>query len=243
MDATNLQRPSQWRWDRFDPKKTTTMKWASRNCVGADRAMESSHRLMQRQVLTEVKSAEHLIQSELHQLIYEAANITGISYCCKQTQQTLPCLNRKDLRQSWVQDGSEENMKRLAWIFYYYGTEVHKIGKSCLTHGEWVERKVMKALNIVYVHLVDIPVGQRTCLHQLYSKKFNDFRTNVMRQSPSLQHTSRITKEQPKVPGMFKKNFKRAKATFFMTKKVNESTAWQKVCRPYMASAWCEGLF
>ena len=100
-------------------------------------------------------------------------------------------------------------------MFYYYGTEVHRSGRSYLTHGEWVEHKVMTALNITYVHLSELPIGQRTCLQQLYAKKFNDLRTNIMRRGSAIQHRSVIKKEQPRVEGLFHKNFKRAKTTFF----------------------------
>ena len=69
---------------------------------------------MQRRVLEEEKAAIRIITSELHQLLHDAANITGMTYCCELTQQTLACINSKDIRLSWVQDGGEENMKHLA---------------------------------------------------------------------------------------------------------------------------------
>jgi hypothetical protein len=69
-----------------------------------------------------------------------------------------------------MQDGVEDNLRQLAWMFYYYGTEIHKLGRSTLTHGEWVEEKVMTALNVEYVYLLDLPIALQTCLQQLYSK-------------------------------------------------------------------------
>jgi hypothetical protein len=241
MTSSTKQPSSQWRWDRFDARKVTSVAWASRNCVGKDSNMLSSHQAMQRRVIQDEKAAVNIIVSELHQLLHDAANITGMTYRCKQTQHTLPCINSKDIRQSWNQDGSEANLQRLAWMFYYYGSEINKLGRSCLTHGEWVERKVMTALNVSYVHLEDLPYGQRTCLQQLYSRKMNALRTNVMRRNPAFQHTSMVTKEQPKVKELFKKNFKRGKETFFVTMDVTKSTAWHKVscyciqgiCQPF----------
>jgi hypothetical protein len=91
---------------------------------------------MQRRVLQDKKAATHIIAGELHQLFHDAANITKMTYRCKLTGYTLPCINSKDIRQAWMQDGSKENMQRLAWMFYYYGTEIHKLGRSTLTHGE-----------------------------------------------------------------------------------------------------------
>jgi hypothetical protein len=102
-------------------------------------------------------------------------------------------------------------------MFYYYGTEIHRMERSTLSHGEWVERKVMTLLNALYVHLRELRIGQRTCVQQLYSKKFNDFRTNIMRRNGSLTHTSMVNKEQPKKSSLFKKNFKRGKRVFFVT--------------------------
>ena len=97
---------------------------------------------MQRRVLQDVKVASHIIAVELHKLLHDAAKITGMTYRCKITQHILPCINSKDIRQAWMQDGGEANLQRLAWMFYYYGTEIHKLGNSNLTHGEWVEQKV-----------------------------------------------------------------------------------------------------
>jgi 23S rRNA maturation mini-RNase III len=94
-----------------------------------------------------------------------------------------------------------------------------------------VERKILNILNVSYVHLSELPVNQRTCLQQLYSKKFNNLRTNVMRGGAAIQHTSMIKKEQPKMSDMFKKNFKRGKTTFFATNNIQDNEAWQKVSR------------
>jgi hypothetical protein len=237
MAGTIETRPSQWRWDRFDAKKVTSIEWARRNCVGHDNDTHSAHQAMQRRVLQDEKAASRIIAGELHQLLHDAADITGMTYRCKLTCHTLACINSKDIRLSWRQDGSAENRQRLAWMFYYYGTEIHRLGRSTLTHGEWVERKVMTALNIEYVHLADLPIGQRTCLQQLYSKKFNALRTNVMRIGNSFRHASMIKKEQPKEAGWYNKNYKRPKATFFMSVGDQESAGWQKV------SCTCVGIW
>ena len=229
MDDTGNTIPKvQWRWDRFNARTLTSAAWASRNCVGKDCTELSSHLAMQQRVIQEQKSADLIITSEIHQLMRDAASITGMTYWCKLTQHTLACINRKDIRLSWVQDGSDANLQRFAWMFYYYASEIHKFGRS-LTHGEWVEFKVMASLNATYVHLRDLPIGQRTCVQQLYSKKMNDLRSNIMRRSPTFKHTSMIRKEQPKIPGIFNKNFKRGKSTFFVNSALHDKTSWRKV--------------
>ena len=219
----------QWRWDRFNARTLTSAAWASRNCIGKDNTELITHQAMQQRVLQEQKSAELIITSELHQLLRNATSITGMTYSCKLTQHTLACINSKDIHLSWLQDGGEENLKRLAWMFYYYGSEIHQIGRS-LTHGEFVESKVLASLNATYVHLRDLPMGQRTCVQQLYSRKMNDLRSNIMRRTSNFQHTSMVKKEQPKIPGLFNKNFKRGKGTFFVTKDIRDPTTWNKVC-------------
>jgi hypothetical protein len=72
----------------------------------------------------------------------------------------------------------------------------------------------MATLNIEYVHLADLPIGQQTCLQQLYSKKFNALRTNIMRIGNSFRHASMIKKEQPKEAGWYNRKYKRGKAIF-----------------------------
>jgi hypothetical protein len=194
--TSNDNRPSttQWRWDRFDAKQVTTLAWASRSCNGRDSNLLSTKQARQRQGLQDEKAATHIIAGELHQLFHDAANITKITYRSKLIGYTLPCINSKDIRQAWMQDRSKENMQRLAWMFYYYGTEIHKWGRSTLTHGEWVERKIMRSLNVSFVHLGELPIGHQTCVQQLYSKKFNDFRTNIMCRIGAFRHISMVNK-------------------------------------------------
>ncbi len=157
MESNTTSTPTQWRWDWFDPKKVTSIEWASQNCVSVSGNNHELHRAMQRWVLQDEKRAAHIIAGELHQLLHDAAKIRGMTYCCKLTQQTLPCINNKDIRMALLQDGREANMQLLAWIFYYYGTGIHRLGRSCLTHdGEWVEQKVMNVLNVTYVHLGEL---------------------------------------------------------------------------------------
>jgi hypothetical protein len=110
----NRTSTTQWRWDRFDAKQVTSLAWASRSCIGRDFNLLSTKQAMQRQVLQDEKAATHIIAGELHQLFHDAANITKMTYRCKLTGCTLPCINSKDIRQAWMQDGSEENMQRLA---------------------------------------------------------------------------------------------------------------------------------
>jgi hypothetical protein len=222
---------TQWRWDRFNARNVTSTTWAGKNCVGTDSSDISTHQAMQQRVMREQKSAEMIIVSEIHQLLHDAASITAMQYCCKHTHLMLPCITGKDIRQSWLQDGSQANLTRLAWIFYYYGMELHQFGRSALTHCEWVERKVLAAFKVTYVHMGDLAVKQRTCVQQLYSKRLNEIRSNIMRRGPTMQHTSMVQKEQPKVPGLFQKNFKRGKTTFFVTLDGRNSTCWHKVSK------------
>lgn len=219
----------QWRWDRFNVRALTTVDYARRNCVGNDCDELETQRDMQQTVIEEQKHVDHDIVSELHELLRKAASITGMTYWCKLTNHKLACTTIKDIRLSWVQDGSQENIQRIAWMFYYYGTVIHQSGRSSLTHNEWVERKVMAAMNVSYVHLAELTSGQRTCVQQLYSKKMSALRSNIMRRSPGMTHTSMIRKEQPKLPLFFNKNFKRSKTTFFVSTDFRNELGWHKV--------------
>lgn len=84
---------------------------------------------MQQQVLQDKKRAAHIIAGELTQLLHDAAKMTGITYYCKLTPQTLARINIKDIKLAWVQDGGEANMQYSAWIFYCYGSEIHNFPK------------------------------------------------------------------------------------------------------------------
>ena len=52
---------------------------------------------------------------------------------------------------------------------------------------------------------------------------------NDLRRNQTFQHTSKVKKEQPKIPGLFNKNFKRGKGTFFVTQEIRDQRTWRKV--------------
>lgn len=225
MASLSAHRPKvQWRWDRFNAKKVTTVTWASRNCVGAD----PDHLAMQKLVMEDKRRATMIITLEQQQLLREGAAITGMTYTCKHTNHALACINSRDIRASWIKDGSEANLKRMAWMFYFYGCEIYKNVKG-VHHGVWVEQKVLDAFNVEYVHITELDIKQRTCVEQLYSHTMNGLRTNILRRNPQFQHASLVRKEQPKVLGFFKKHFKRSKTTFFVTQKETDVHSWCKV--------------
>jgi hypothetical protein len=230
MALHNKHNPAaiQWRPDRFNARKATSAAWAGKNCVGRDSEQHSSHLAMQKIVMEEKRRALEIITQELQELIRDAAAITGMTYVDRITQHSLPCINSRDVRRSWTQDGSEVNLKRLAWMFYFYGTEVHKCGRG-KTHGAWVEEKVLVKLNVSYVLLKVLDTKQATCVMQLYSQKHNSIRNNIMRRSDAFGHTSLVKCEQPHEPGLFKKNYKRPKSTFFITGNYKVNTGWSKV--------------
>jgi hypothetical protein len=58
-------------------------------------------------------------------------------------------------------------------------------------------------LNVEYVHLSDLTIASRTCQKQLYSKKYNDIRANILRRGATIRHSSSVSKEeQPMVKGI-----------------------------------------
>jgi hypothetical protein len=122
-----------------------------------DSDMESTHQAMHRRVIQDEKEATGIIAAELHQFVHDAATIAAMTYRYKQTNLILFI---KDVRLAWSQDGREANLVHFAWIFHYYETELDRMGRSGLTHGEWVEKKVMTLMNVSYVHLADLPIGK-----------------------------------------------------------------------------------
>ena len=163
MNTGQLRGPvREWRWDRWCVRTGTTLEWAARNCYGKDKDDPVAHEAMQNLIIQEQKRAETIVAAETVSLLGTATKITGMTYHNKLTGQQLPCIKPRDVRDSWTQDGSDSNMKRLAWIFYYYGSELYQQNLS-ITHGEWVEQKLMHIFNFKYVHVEELAVNQRTC--------------------------------------------------------------------------------
>ena len=215
----------EWRWDRFNARKAMTLKWAAKSCVEFNRLTPAAREEMHSQTMREQKQIDQQIVAEIVELLRESAEITGMTYTDRLSQLQLPCIKFRDIHVSWMQDGSVANMKRLAWMLHYYNNEIfmQAIG---MTHGQWVEQKIMKTYNIRYVHLNELTINQRTCVHQLYSKKMNDHRSNIMCQHKACTHQSQIRTEQPKTPHPILVNYRRGKTTFFDTEQIETAESW-----------------
>jgi hypothetical protein len=229
MATTNRNQPMvSWRWDRFNARGVTSEAWAARNIMGTTVDHVEETQPILRQVMEEKKESDAIIVMEIQKLLREAAAITGMTYHDTHTKHSLACINGRDIRASWMQDGSNVNLKRLAWMFYYFGTEIHQTAFG-VPHCNVVEQKVLTTFNATYVHLTDLAIKQRTCLQQLYSQKMNALRNNILRKGATCQHHSLIRKEQPRVTGLVKKHFRRGKSTFFVYQATQEHNAWHKV--------------
>ena len=155
----------------------------------------------------------HLCGQQCVQLWLEAATVCEMSFECTATPgRRLACTKIHDIGLAWKQDGGPDNCKRIAFIFDFYATEVHRRAMST-THQEATSYLVMATLGIV----MDVPPesmrqGQKTCVQQLYSATSNTLKNNALRMGWH-HHRTRVNLEQGS--SRTKKNWKRPKHVFF----------------------------
>ena len=108
----------------------------------------------------------------------------------------LDCYNKKNLTYCWSHNGDEQNTKRMAFIWYYAGQEIYETA-GFGSHEEWLEKQVLEKLNVEYYP----PAGKdggKSCIRLLYSKTFNTYRYNLMR-NPGGNHQNLVGVTHPKV--------------------------------------------
>jgi len=150
------------------------------------------------------------------------AEVTKMTYWCKNTNAERQCFTPKNIRESYIQDGSPKNIKRIHWIFYELPLATHQdVLPQRKSHMDLVISRVEQAMNITWADKKEGETkSHKNCLQHSYSKILNDKKQTIIKEGGN-QHKRR---PMIKCPKTFKEsnenpNYKRGKRMFYWSSK------------------------
>lgn len=170
-----------WIRERFDATRPIGDITAKSNLPRG--ASEESIQRMIAQLVRERNQVRSIIKMEIEKLMRFGADITQMSYNDRSTGSVLSCVNPKSIRESYLQDGGLENLKRLHWIFSElpFGTHQDVLPRR-QTHQELVVARVVQAMQITWATKKEGETAcHKNCIQHTYSKIMNDKRHTIIR--------------------------------------------------------------
>jgi hypothetical protein len=211
------QEKQRWKHNHFDAYKANTAETATRSLPPGTNGTGPAA-LMLRSINTDQKRVAKLCGRQCVRLWVEAAAVCGLTHECPFTPgRHLTCHTPGDISMAWRQNVGAVNCKRIAFIFFYYGTEVHKMALST-PHRDATAYHIMDTLGIeMDVLPAAMRGGQKTCLQQQYSNTANNKKHNILR-SGKEKHQVQVTCEegQSQAQARTTKNWRRPKSMFFI---------------------------
>ena len=169
-----------WIRERFDATRPIGDKTALSNLPRG--ASQESIQRMIAQLVKERNQVRSIIKMEIEKLMRFGADVTQMSYNDKCTGSVLSCVNPKSIRESYLQDGGLENLKRLHWIFSElpFGTHQDVLPRR-QTHQELVVARVVQAMQITWATKKEgETASHKNCIQHTYSKIMNDKRHTII---------------------------------------------------------------
>jgi hypothetical protein len=81
----------------------------------------------------------------------QPAEVTKMTYKCKHTNAERQCITPKNMRLSYIYNGSLTNVKRIHWIFHELPLGTHQdVLPQRRSHMDMVVKKVERAMNITW---------------------------------------------------------------------------------------------
>ena len=145
-------------------------------------------KLVMQQIDTDRQQCQEVIKTNIHGLLREAAEIVELTVEENGVRYNADSIKR--MKQSYVQDGSDMNLMRLAFMFYYYNNVVYKMVLGH-THRELVEQLCLATANAEYSDLNVLGDREPPCVQSLYTSMYNVQRQNIFRVA-NASHNRRI---------------------------------------------------
>jgi hypothetical protein len=124
------------------------------------------------------------MREQVHELLRLGADITKMTYRCNSQYGSRACVSPKNMRDSYVQDGSLLNIKRIHWIFSELPFETHQdVLPQRKSHMHLAVEKVERDMNVSWASAKGGGGGShRNCLQQVYSKMLNDKKQTIIKE-------------------------------------------------------------
>lgn len=170
----------EWIRERFDaagPVKADT----ARSSLPRGASQESIKKMMVT-LDGEREQVRSMIKVEVEKLMRFGADITQLTYNDKATGSALACVLPRNMRESYVQDGSLENIKRFHWIFNELPFRTHQdVLPQRQSHMDSVVARVVQAMHITWAPKKEGETNShRNCIEHTYSRILNEKRQTII---------------------------------------------------------------
>jgi hypothetical protein len=227
-----IQEIKRWKHNRFDPYKKNTRDTAIRNLQPGTNGEAAAVQMLS-EINADKKELALLFDRKCVAMWLDAADVCNLTVADRFKPNTrLSCHKPGDIAMAWRECSGPVNCKRMAFIFDYYGTELHQRALNT-THQVATTKNIMDKLGIVMDVLPeDMRSGQKTCVEQMYSYASKNRKNNISRVGWKRHHVRvNLGEGETKTTS---KNWKRPKEVFFNSRNdPNEAgkTIVQKVCK------------
>jgi hypothetical protein len=131
-----------------------------------------------------------LIKGEVDKLLRLGMEITGMSFYRHNPMLREPCVTARNMRASFCQDGSLDNMKKFHFIFHQLPESTHRdVMMHRESHGEVSVRNVMQKLNVAWAPKREgETVAHTNCIAHMYSRIMNERKQTAVRKGDANTH-------------------------------------------------------
>jgi hypothetical protein len=138
----------------------------------------------------EREAVKTLVRGEADKLLRLGAEITGMSFYRHNPLLKEPCVTPRNMRASFCQDGSHENMKKFHFVFHELPEGTHRdVMMHRESHGDVVVRNVMRKLNVTWGPKREgETVAHTNCIAHMYSRIMNEKKQTIVRKGDANTH-------------------------------------------------------
>ena len=174
-----------WSQDRFDASGKITLGMAAR-ALRREATQEMKESMVTQ--LDEDRQAVRLkMRDQVHELLRMGSEITNMTYKCPSSVGSRACVTPRTMRESYIQDGGEYNIKCIHWIFHQlpFGTHSDVLPQR-KSHMDLSVEKVEREMGITWSPTMQGgKESERNCLQNCYSKMLNDKKQTIIKEEGS----------------------------------------------------------
>ena len=167
---------------------------------------------------TERQQVRRIMKIEVENLMRLGAEIAQMTFKCKNTSLRETCVTARNMRDSFVQDGSTFNIKCLHWIFNELPSSTHRdVLSHRKSHMDLAVERVEREMNITWGPMKEGETkSHRNCLQKVYSKILNDKKQTIIKEEGTT-HKRKPLVRHPKTVAEAKNapNYKRGRALYY----------------------------
>ena len=209
-------KPTIWIRERFKP-------WGS---IKSDTALSSlprgaSEEMINAMILkleSDRAQVQAMMKEEVEALMRLGAQITKMVFFDKSTGTMRLCVTPKNVRDSFIKDGSNLNMKRFHWIFHELPLGTHQdVLPQRKNHMDLSVDKITSAMNVTWAPKKEGEIKRhKNCIEHIYAKTLNEKRQTAIK-TEGTNHKRNPVIRHPKSLAEAKgaRNYKRGKIMYY----------------------------